>query len=96
MTRDLLGAIDEATLRPRYGLVFSLIALLLWVNLSAQVILIATAFVIEGVAEQKDRVRVRYGARTFAARRVHVAEDAVRIAAAELEQARRAAHPASD
>jgi len=68
----------------------SLIALLLWVNLSAQVILIATAYIVEGIAEQGDRVRVRHGAPTFAARRAQRAEDAVRVATAELDAARSA------
>jgi Predicted membrane protein len=68
----------------------SLIALLLWVNLSSQVILIAAAYIVESTHERADRVRVRFGAPTFAARRVQRAEDAVRVASAELETARRA------
>lgn len=68
----------------------SLIALLLWFNLSAQVILIAGAYVITGVEEQNDRVRARFGATTFAERRVRRAEDAVAVAARELELARAA------
>lgn len=66
----------------------SLIALLLWFNLSAQVILIAGAYVITGVEDEADPVRARHGAATFAQRRVHRAEVAVMVATRELEQAR--------
>jgi len=66
----------------------SLIALLLWFNLSAQVILIAGAYIITSVDEEHDRVRARHGASTFAQRRVRRAEEAVRLATDEL----RAAH----
>ncbi len=66
----------------------SLIALLLWLNLSTQVILIASAYIVTGVAEEQDRVRERYGASTFAQRRVRQAENAVRVATDELRLAR--------
>ncbi len=66
----------------------SLIALLLWFNLSAQVILIASAYIITGVEEEQDRVRARHGASTFAQRRVRRAEEAVRLATDELTAAR--------
>lgn len=66
----------------------SLIALLLWLNLSTQVILIACAYIITGVEEERDRVSARYGASTFAQRRVKRAELAVRTAAEELRNAR--------
>lgn len=66
----------------------SLIALLLWFNLSAQVILIAGAYIITGVDEETDRVRARHGASTFAQRRVRRAEEAVRVATDELAAAR--------
>jgi len=68
----------------------SLVALLLWFNLSAQVILIAAAYVVTGVEEEADRMRARYGAATFAQHRVRRAEDAVAVATAELEAAREA------
>lgn len=99
----LLGAVGLTVLQTLSGLFVggassnpllasfaSLIALLLWVNLSAQVILIASAYIVEGVEEETDRVRVREGASTFPERRVQRAEDAVRVAAAELETARTA------
>ncbi|MBU4465058.1 MAG: YihY/virulence factor BrkB family protein [Actinobacteria bacterium] len=66
----------------------SLIALLLWLNLSTQVILIASAYIITGVEEERDRVRARFGASTFAQRRVAQAERAVQVAADELNRAR--------
>jgi len=66
----------------------SLIALLLWLNLSSQVILIATAYIVTGVREEEDRVRSRFGATTFLQRRVQRAEDAVSAAARELDKAR--------
>lgn len=69
----------------------ALIALLLWLNLSAQVILIATSYIVTGVEEDSDRVRARFGARTFVQRRVQRAENRVRLAADELERARAAA-----
>jgi membrane protein len=68
----------------------SLIALLLWLNLSAQVILIASAYIITGVEEERDRVRARHGAVTFAQRRVKRAELTVQNAAEELRNAREA------
>lgn len=66
----------------------ALIALLIWFNLSAQVILIATALIMTLVEERDDRVRARFGARTFAQRRLRRAEDAVHIATTELAAAR--------
>ncbi|WP_345750638.1 YihY/virulence factor BrkB family protein [Microbacterium rhizophilus] len=66
----------------------SLIALLLWVNLSAQVILIAAAYIIVGAEEQHDRVHARFAAETFAQRRVRRAESGVQAAVLELREAR--------
>jgi membrane protein len=66
----------------------SLIALLLWVNLSSQVILIATAYIVVGIDESRDRVRAKYGASTFLQRRVRQAEVAVQLATDELRRAR--------
>lgn len=66
----------------------SLIALLLWLNLSTQVILLASTWVIVGERERVDRVRERFGSPTFALRRVRQAEDAVRVATEELQHAR--------
>jgi len=104
----LLGAVGLTVLQTLSGLFVggagsnpllatfaSLIALLLWVNLSAQVILIATAFIVEGTVEERDRIRTRHGATTFAQRRTQRAEDAVRVATEELQAARAAEQPAS-
>jgi len=99
----LLGALGLTVLQQASGLFVrgagsnpllasfaSLIALLLWLNLSAQVILIATSYIVTGVEEGSDRVRARHGAQTFAQRRVQRAEDAVRTAQEELTLARSA------
>ncbi|WP_194395680.1 YihY/virulence factor BrkB family protein [Microbacterium atlanticum] len=69
----------------------ALIALLLWLNLSAQVILLAGTWIIVGERDRVDRVRERFGSPTFALRRVRQAEDAVRVATEELAHARIAA-----
>jgi membrane protein len=69
----------------------ALIALLLWLNLSAQVILLASTWIIVAERERVDRVRERFGAPTFALRRVRQAENAVRVATEELDHARAAA-----
>ncbi|MFE7844613.1 YihY/virulence factor BrkB family protein [Microbacterium sp. NPDC057407] len=101
---SLLGAVGLTVLQQLSGLFVrgaagnpllasfaALIALLLWFNLSAQVILLASTWIIVGVAEDADRVREKYGAPTFEARRVQRAEDAVRVATAELHLAHKAA-----
>ncbi|RLK49689.1 YihY/virulence factor BrkB family protein [Microbacterium telephonicum] len=80
--------VGGATSNPLLASFASLIALLLWVNLSVQVILLATSYIVENVEERADRVRVRHGAPTFAHRRVQKAEDAVRLATDELTEAR--------
>jgi membrane protein len=68
----------------------SLIALLLWFNFSAQVILIAAAYIITGVDEEHDRIHARHGAPTFEMRRLQRAERRATDAAAELSAAREA------
>lgn len=80
--------VGGATSNPLLATFASLIALLLWVNLSSQVILIASAFIVTGVRDQQDHVRFRHGASTFAQLRVQQAEDAVRTATDELHAAR--------
>ena len=99
----LLGAVGLTVLQTLSGLFVggassnpllasfaTLVALLLWMNLSSQVILIASAYIVESAAERSDRVRTRLGATTFAERRVQRGEDAVRVATVELETAREA------
>jgi membrane protein len=68
----------------------SLIALLLWLNFSSQVILIASAYIVTGAEEDADRVHAKYGASTMTQYRVRSAERAVQAAASELSAARAA------
>lgn len=79
-----------ATSNPLLASFGALIALLLWFNLSAQVILISTSYIFTLVRERDDRVRERFGATTFGQRRVQQAEDAVAEASTELTTARTA------
>lgn len=65
----------------------ALIALLIWFNLSAQVILIASSYIITATGEDKDRLRAKYGAATLVQRRRQRAEDAVQAATRELRAA---------
>ncbi len=65
----------------------ALIALLIWFNLSAQVVLIASSYIITATVEAKDRVRERYGASTFAQRRRLRAENMLVLAQQELRAA---------
>ncbi|MBO1900901.1 YihY/virulence factor BrkB family protein [Leucobacter weissii] len=77
----------------------ALIALLLWFNLSAQVILLASSYTIVATAESHDRVRERYGASTLAQHRRRRAEDLVHAATRELraaQEAERAEREAAD
>lgn len=69
----------------------SLLALLIWLNLSTQVMLVACAYIVTSEDERTDRVRARFGATTFAQRRVRRAEADVEIATAELRAAQQAA-----
>lgn len=68
----------------------SLLALLLWLNLSTQVILIASAFIATGAEERRDRVGRRFGAETLAQNTLRLAEDDVRAATARLRVAQKA------
>lgn len=68
----------------------ALIALLLWLNLSSQVILLAGAYITVGHEEDEDRVRAKYAASTLVQFRVQRAERAVQAAVGELDAAREA------
>lgn len=68
----------------------SLIALLLWLNLSSQVILLSGAWIMVATEEDHDRVKAKYGAATLIQFRVARAEKAVRSATGELDAARAA------
>ncbi|TQJ32398.1 YihY/virulence factor BrkB family protein [Microbacterium sp. SLBN-146] len=80
--------VGGASSNPLLATFASLIALLLWINLSTQVILIASSYIIVSDIEERDRVRARFGAPTFATRRLQRAEDSVRVATEELQKAR--------
>ena len=82
--------VGGASSNPLLASFATLVALLLWINLSCQVILISGAVIITMTQEHDDRVRARFGAPTFIQRRVRRAEDAVTVAVGELEKARAA------
>lgn len=71
----------------------SLLALLLWLNLSTQVILLATALITVSHRERGDRVAERFGADTLPEFALRRAEDDVRAATAALRAAQKAAAP---
>ena len=71
----------------------SLLALLLWLNLSTQVILLASALITVSHREQSDRVAERFGAETLPEFALRRAEDDVRAATAALRAAQQAAAP---
>ncbi|MHC9045016.1 YihY/virulence factor BrkB family protein [Microbacterium saperdae] len=82
--------IGGATSNPLLASFASLLALLIWLNFSAQVMLIACAYVVTAEEETKDRVHARFGATTFPQRRLQRAEVDVRVATAELRAAQQA------
>lgn len=65
----------------------SLLALLLWLNLSTQVILLASSFIVVSEQQEHDRVSSRYGAETLADYTRQLAEEDVRTATAALREA---------
>lgn len=79
--------VGGATSNPLLASFASLLALLIWLNLSAQVILIACAYIVTGVEEEKDPVSARQGARTFAQRQVRRAQQDVVVATQSLRAA---------
>ncbi|WP_395243358.1 YihY/virulence factor BrkB family protein [Agromyces sp. MMS24-K17] len=82
--------VGGASSNPLLASFASLIALLLWLNLSAQVILIAGSYIITGLRESEDRIAERHGARSLALRRVRQAERRAREAGADVQAAREA------
>lgn len=82
--------VGGATSNPLLASFTALVALLLWVNLSAQVVLIACSYIITGAVEAHDRVREKFGAATLVQHRRRRAEDRVAAAARELRLAREA------
>ncbi|KJQ53174.1 YihY/virulence factor BrkB family protein [Microbacterium sp. SA39] len=83
--------VGGATSNPLLASFASLLALLIWLNLSAQVMLLACAFIVTAEEERTDRVHQKFGATTFLQRRLQRAEVDVRIATNELRAAQKAA-----
>ena len=81
--------IGGATSNPLLASFASLLALLIWLNFSAQVILISCAYITTTAEEEHDRVAAR-APRTFAQRRVHRAQQEVIAATKELRAAEEA------
>ena len=82
--------IGGATSNPLLASFATLLALLIWLNLSTQVILISCAYIVTSEEERKDRVHARFGATTFPQRRVQRAEAEVALATSELRAAQKA------
>jgi membrane protein len=82
--------VGGATSNPLLASFASLLALLIWLNLSAQVMLLACAYIVTGAEEERDRVSATKGARTFAQRRVLRAQQDVKAATGALRAAEQA------
>jgi len=82
--------VGGATSNPLLASFASLLALLIWLNFSAQVMLFACAYIVTAEEESTNRVHARYAATTFPERRLQRAEVEVRIATAELRAAQKA------
>src|SRR5690606_14300269 len=81
--------VGGATSNPLLASFASLLALLIWLNLSSQVILIACAYIVTGTEEEQDRLLAR-SARTFAQRRVQRARHDVMVETRALRKAEEA------
>lgn len=82
--------VKGATSNPLLASFATLIALLIWFNLSAQAILISSCYIIVATAESRDRVRERFGAGTLTQHRRRRAEDLLQVAKRELLEAQKA------
>ncbi len=82
--------VGGATSNPLLASFASLLALLIWMNLSSQVILIACAYITTGAEEVHDRISATRSARTFAQRRVQRAQQDVAVATKALRAAEEA------
>lgn len=82
--------VGGANNNPLFGVFTTLIALLLWFNFSAQVTLIACAYIVTTIEEKQERVGNVYGAETLGQRNVRAAERDVMIAQDALIAAREA------
>lgn len=87
--------VGGATSNPLLASFATLLALLIWLNLSAQVMLVSCAYIVTAHEEAGDRIRARFGATTFEARRVQRAEVDLAIATAALRAAQEAVTPPS-
>ncbi len=85
--------VGGATSNPLLASFASLLALLIWLNFSAQVMLFACAYIVTAEEEKSDRVHAKFAATTFPQRRLQRAEVDVQIATAELRAALKAASP---
>ncbi|WP_136043231.1 MULTISPECIES: YihY/virulence factor BrkB family protein [unclassified Microbacterium] len=83
--------VGGATSNPLLASFASLLALLIWLNFSAQVMLFACAYIVTAEEEKSDRVHARFAATTFVQRRLQRAEVDVKVATAELRAAQEAA-----
>lgn len=83
--------VGGATSNPLLASFASLLALLIWLNFSAQVMLFACAYIVTAEEETSDRVHARFAATTFAQRRMQRAEVEVQTATTELRAAQKAA-----
>lgn len=79
--------VGGATSNPLLASFATLLALLIWLQLSTQVILVACAYIVTSEEERNDRVHARFGATTFEQRRVQRAEAEVALATATLRKA---------
>ncbi|MDZ4044360.1 MAG: YihY/virulence factor BrkB family protein, partial [Rhodoglobus sp.] len=66
--------VGGATSNPLLASFATLLALLIWLNFSAQVMLFACAYIVTAEEEASDRVHARYAATTFPQRRLQRAE----------------------
>ena len=85
--------VGGATSNPLLASFASLLALLIWLNFSTQVMLFACAYIVTAEEERSDRVHARFAATTFPQRRLQRAEAEVQVATAELRAAQKAAAP---
>lgn len=85
--------VGGATSNPLLASFASLLALLIWLNFSAQVMLFACAYIVTAEEEKSDRVHAKFAATTFPQRRLQRAEVDVQIATTELRAAQKAASP---
>lgn len=79
--------IGGATANPLLASFASLLALLLWLNLSTQVILLTSAFIAVSASEEHDRVAAKHGAQTLTEDALRRAEDDARVATLALRAA---------